>query len=82
MLAPTDGTASGHEGCKKKPKGIPINYATSRAAAIGQQVLVFEAATGHGIDEAFDRRLGAKSRGASSASAARALKAIRRPRWR
>jgi hypothetical protein len=28
------------------------------AAAIGQQVLVFEAATGHGSDEAFDRRLG------------------------
>ena len=60
LLAPTDGTASGHEGCKK-PKGIPINESALRdveAAAIGQQVLVFEAATGRGIDEAFDRRLG------------------------
>jgi hypothetical protein len=45
MLAPTDGTASGHEGCKK-PKGIPINESALRdveAAAIGQQVLAFEA---------------------------------------
>jgi len=56
LLAPTDGTASGHEGCKK-PKGIPINESALRdveAAAIGQQVLVFEAATGRGIDEAFE----------------------------
>ena len=55
-LAATDGTASGHEGCKK-PKGIPINESALRdveAAAIGQQVLVFEAATGRGIDEAFE----------------------------
>ncbi len=40
MLAPTDRTASGHEGCKK-PKGIPINESALRdveAAAIGQQV--------------------------------------------
>jgi hypothetical protein len=46
------------------PKGIPINESALRdveAAAIGQQVLVFEAATG-GIDEAFDRRLGGNSR--------------------
>jgi hypothetical protein len=59
MLAPTDGTGSGHEGCKK-PKGIPINESALRdveAAAIGQPVLVFVAATGRGIDEAFDRRL-------------------------
>jgi hypothetical protein len=52
----TDGTASGHEG-RKKPKGIPIKESALRdveAAAIGQQVLVFEAATGRGI-EAFDR---------------------------
>ena len=64
MLAPTDGTASGHEGCKK-PKGIPINESALRdveAAAIGQQVLVFEAATDRGIDEAFDRRLGGTPR--------------------
>ena len=56
-LAATDGTGSGHEGCKK-PKGIPINESALRdveAAAIGQQVLVFEAATGRGIDEAFER---------------------------
>ena len=62
MLAPTDGTVSGQEGCKM-PKGIPINESALHnleAAAIGQQVLVFEAATG--IDEAFDRRLGGNSR--------------------
>ena len=51
-LAATDGTASGHEGCKK-PKGIPIKNESAlrdvEAAAIGQQVLVFEAATGRGI---------------------------------
>jgi putative tryptophan/tyrosine transport system substrate-binding protein len=38
-------------------KGIPINESALRdveAAAIGQQVLVFEAATGRGIDEAFE----------------------------
>ena len=67
MLAPTDGTASGHEGCKK-PKGIPINESALRdveAAAIGQQVLVFEAATGRGIDKAFDRRLGGTLRGSA-----------------
>jgi hypothetical protein len=55
-LAATDGTASGHEGCKK-PKEIPINESALRdveAAAIGQQDLVFEAATGRGIDEAFE----------------------------
>src|SRR6266436_6897821 len=48
LLAPTDGTASGHEGCKK-PKGIPINESALRdveAAAIGQPVLMFAAATG------------------------------------
>src|SRR5260370_9766862 len=64
LLAPTDGTASGHEGCKK-PKGIPINESALRdveAAAIGQQVLVFEAPTNRGIDKAFDRRLGATPR--------------------
>ena len=52
-LAATGGTACGHEGCKK-PKGIPINESALRdveAAAIGQPVLVFEAATGRGIDE-------------------------------
>src|SRR5229473_3740730 len=67
LLAPTDGTASDHEGCKK-PKGIPINESALRdveAAAIGQQVLVFEAATGRGIDEAFDRRLGGTLRGSA-----------------
>jgi hypothetical protein len=55
-LATTDGTASGHKGCKK-PKGIPINESELRdveAAAIGQQVLVFEAATGRGIAEALE----------------------------
>jgi hypothetical protein len=44
----------------KKPKGIPIKESALRvveAAAIGQQLLVFEAAAGRGIDEAFDRRL-------------------------
>jgi len=57
--------ASGHEGCKK-PKGIPINESALHdveAAAIGQQVLVFEAATG--IDKAFDRRLGGTLRGSA-----------------
>ena len=34
MLAPTDGTASGHEGCKK-PKGIPINESAPRDAEAG-----------------------------------------------
>ena len=66
-LAATDGTASGHEGCKK-PKGIPINESALRdveAAAIGQPVLLFEAATGRGIDEAFDRRLGGTLRGSA-----------------
>jgi hypothetical protein len=55
-LAATDGTASGHEGCKK-PKGISISESALRdieAAAIGQQVLVFEITTGRGIDEAFE----------------------------
>ena len=62
MLAPTDGTASGHEGCKK-PKAIPISESALRdveATAIGQQVLAFKAATGRGIDEASDRRLAAR----------------------
>jgi len=65
MLALTDGTASGHDGCKK-PKGISINESALRdveAAAIGQQVVAFKAATGRGIDEAFDRRLGGTPRG-------------------
>ena len=73
MLAPTDGTASGHERCKK-PKGIPINESALRhveAAAIRQQVLVFEAATGRSIDEAFDRGLGDTLRGCGVADAAR-----------
>ena len=65
MLAPADGTASGHEG-SKKPKGIPIKgYATLRQRLSGQQVLVFEAATGRGIDEAFlaaRRRLASRIR--------------------
>jgi hypothetical protein len=55
-LAATDGTASGHEGCKK-PKGISISKSARRdveAAAIGQQVLVFEITTGRGIDEVFE----------------------------
>ncbi len=67
MLTPTDGSASGHEGCKK-PKGIPIDESAPRdveAAAIGQQVLVFEAAIGRRIDEAFDRRLGGTLRGSA-----------------
>jgi hypothetical protein len=37
---------------------MPIKESAVRdveVAAIGQQVLVFEATTGHGIDEAFDR---------------------------
>ena len=62
MLAPTDGTASGHDGCKR-PNGIPINESALRdveATAIGQQVLAFKAATGRGIDEASDRRLAAR----------------------
>jgi hypothetical protein len=40
-----------------QPKGIPINESALRdveAAAIGQQVLVFEAATGRTIDAAFE----------------------------
>jgi Periplasmic binding protein len=52
---------SSHEGCKKKPQGIPLDESALRdveAAAIEQQVLVFETATGRGIDEACDRRLG------------------------
>jgi len=52
----------------KKPKGIPINESALRvveAAAIGQQLLVFEAAAGRGIDEAFDRRLGGTPRGST-----------------
>jgi hypothetical protein len=58
LLAPTDGTASSHEG-RKKPKWIPINESALRdveAAVIGQRIVVFEAATGS--DEASDRRLG------------------------
>jgi len=40
---------------------VPESY----LAATGQQVLVFEAATGRGIDEAFDRRLGDALRGSA-----------------
>jgi hypothetical protein len=52
MLAPTVGTASGREGCKKnKKKGSQSNESALRdvdPAAIGQQVLVLEAATSRG----------------------------------
>jgi hypothetical protein len=60
LLAPSDGTASSHEG-RKKPKRIPINESALRdveAAPIGRRILVFEAATGRGSDEALDRPLG------------------------
>jgi hypothetical protein len=49
MPAPTVGTASGREGCKKK--GSQSNESALRdvdPAAIGQQVLVLEAATSRG----------------------------------
>jgi hypothetical protein len=42
----------------RSPKAIPINESALRdVETAGQQVLVFEAATGRGIDEAYDRRL-------------------------
>jgi len=61
-LARTDGWNCQRSRRLQEAKGIPINESARRdveSAAIGQQVLMFEAATGCGIDETFDRRLGA-----------------------